>query len=196
MNYNSRTVPERPQVVIDYGAFQQPPSRLVRDYLQCTADVRPFYGPSCWDLDGLLGAAGEVQRLPRAREVVTAALLRQQRARGAETAAMRAEALLDHRAVAIVTGQQPVLFGGPLFVLYKALAAVRVARELEERRHAPVVPIFWVASDDHDFAEIRSVSVLDEAGHPRDLRYVPHREPQGQPASQIVLDETIGEVVE
>jgi bacillithiol biosynthesis cysteine-adding enzyme BshC len=96
----------------------------------------------------------------------------------------------------VVTGQQAVLFGGPLYVLYKALAAVVLARTLEERRGAPVVPVFWVASDDHDFAEIRSTTVLDEAGQIRDLRYTPTQEPVGQPASKIALDETIGELVE
>jgi bacillithiol biosynthesis cysteine-adding enzyme BshC len=89
-----------------------------------------------------------------------------------------------------------VLFGGPLYVLYKALAAVELARLLEERRGAPAVPVFWVASDDHDFAEIRQVALLDEAGRIRSLRYAPREEPVGQPASRIALDETIGELLE
>ncbi len=54
---------------------------------------------------------------------------------------------------------------------------------LEKRRGAPVVPVFWVAADDHDFAEVRSVSVLDEAGQIRTLRYAPvHSLP---PRSQV-----------
>jgi bacillithiol biosynthesis cysteine-adding enzyme BshC len=97
--------------------------------------------------------------------------------------------------VAIVTGQQAGLFGGPLFVLFKALATVQVARLLTERGH-PAVPVFWVASDDHDFAEVRSVSVIDTAGGIRTLRYSPHREPLGEPAWRIVLDETITALVD
>jgi bacillithiol biosynthesis cysteine-adding enzyme BshC len=71
-----------------------------------------------------------------------------------------------------------------------------VAARLEERRRRPVVPVFWVASDDHDFAEVRSTSVLDEAGQIRTLRYEPAREPAGQPASAILLDESITGIVE
>ena len=48
----------------------------------------------------------------------------------------------------------------------------------------PVVPVFWVASDDHDFAEVRSATVLDASGALRTLRYAPREEPPGQPASQ------------
>ena len=59
-----------------------------------------------------------------------------------------------------------------------------------------MVPVFWVASDDHDFAEVRSVSVLDESGRPRAIRYEPQREPVGQPASRIVLDDTIAALVD
>jgi bacillithiol biosynthesis cysteine-adding enzyme BshC len=196
MKYNDRTMVARAPVIVDYGAFQQPPSRLFRDYLHCAAEVRSFYGPHCWDLDGIAAAAEDALELPRRRDALVDALARQQEARGAADAAAGARRLAHPRAAAVVTGQQAVLFGGPLFVLYKALAAVKVAAALEERRGAPVVPVFWVAADDHDFAEIRTVSVLDDAGDIRNLRYAPKHEPVGQPAAQIVIDETIHELLE
>ena len=99
-------------------------------------------------------------------------------------------------AVAVVTGQQAGLFGGPLYVLHKAVAAVKIAEALRDRRRAPAVPVFWVASDDHDFAEVRSTTVLDDSLQLRTLRYNPHREPMGEPASRIVLDDTIAALVE
>ena len=58
------------------------------------------------------------------------------------------------------------------------------------------MPVFWVASDDHDFAEIRSTSLIDAAGAIRTLRYAPRHEPVGQPAWAIALDDTIGALVE
>ncbi len=62
--------------------------------------------------------------------------------------------LLQHdAAVAITTGQQPGLFGGPLYTVHKALAARAIARELEHRLQRPVVPVFWLAGYDHDWAE-------------------------------------------
>ncbi|MGH7631640.1 MAG: bacillithiol biosynthesis cysteine-adding enzyme BshC [Gemmatimonadales bacterium] len=56
-------------------------------------------------------------------------------------------------ALVLTTGQQPALFTGPLYTVYKALSAVALAALLEERWSRPVVPVFWVAGDDHDFAE-------------------------------------------
>ncbi len=56
-------------------------------------------------------------------------------------------------ALAVTTGQQPGLFGGPMYVVHKALAAAAVARELEQAWQRPVVPVFWMAGDDHDWAE-------------------------------------------
>ena len=84
-----------------------------------------------------------------------------------------------------------MLFGGPLYVLYKAVAALLVARRLEAHTGRPVVPVFWVASDDHDFAEVRSTAVLDDAGRIRTLRYAPASEPAGLPTSHVRLDATI-----
>ncbi|MEZ4456328.1 MAG: bacillithiol biosynthesis cysteine-adding enzyme BshC [Gemmatimonadales bacterium] len=69
---------------------------------------------------------------------------------GAEAAAAR---LAEPGALVVTTGQQPGLFGGPLSTLHKALSARGLARALERRWNRPVVPIFWVAGDDHDFAE-------------------------------------------
>ena len=83
--------------------------------------------------------------------------------------------------MAVVTGQQAVLFGGPLYVLYKALAAMRRSRGCWSSRGAPVVPVFWVASDDHDFAEVRSARVLDESGQIRTLRYAPRASRSASP---------------
>jgi bacillithiol biosynthesis cysteine-adding enzyme BshC len=182
--------------VIDYGAFQQPPSTLFRDYLTGAPGVRPFYEGAGWDLEALLGLVDRNAALPRAREAVVSALRRQQEARGAAEASRRAVQLAERGSLAVVTGQQAGLFGGPLFVLYKALAAMKVAAELEARCRRPVVPVFWVAADDHDFAEVRGTSVLDDAGQIRPLRLNPLREPLGQPASRVVLDPAITGLLE
>ena len=55
-------------------------------------------------------------------------------------------------ALAVTTGQQPGLFTGPLYTIHKALSARALARWLEARWARPVVPVFWLAGDDHDFA--------------------------------------------
>lgn len=61
----------------------------------------------------------------------------------------------------VTTGQQPGLFTGPLYSIYKALTAIRLARSLETLLDRPVAPLFWVASEDHDWAEVDHTSLVD-----------------------------------
>jgi bacillithiol biosynthesis cysteine-adding enzyme BshC len=71
--------------------------------------------------------------------------------------------LVSGRALCVTTGQQPGLLTGPLLTLYKALTAVAVADRLAAQLRRPVVPVFWVAGDDHDFAEVNHATVLTTA---------------------------------
>lgn len=75
-------------------------------------------------------------------------------------------------ALAVTTGQQPGLFGGPLYTIYKGLGAAAVAKRLRTELGVPVVPVFWVAGDDHDFQEASYAGVLgvDNTYHELRLR--------------------------
>lgn len=175
---------------MDLAAFKQSPTALFRDYLSDSDRIVDFFGGR-WDEATVSKRADDALRIERPLATLASALVRQQRDRSApESEAAAARLALPGTAV-IATGQQACLFGGPLYVAYKAAAAVKVAKRIEESLGRPVVPVFWVASDDHDFAEIRSVSVLDEQGQIRTVRYSPLLEPAGQPSSRIRLDETI-----
>jgi uncharacterized protein YllA (UPF0747 family) len=184
-------MPDNARETLAFESLDQPLSPLFLDYLAGREQASAFFGRDGFGLDAIERAGERALALERPRAEVARALVRQQEARSAGRAAARARALADPQAVAIVTGQQAGLFGGPLYVLLKAVATLELARRLEQRRGRPVVPVFWVASDDHDFAEIRSTTVLDGSGTIRTLRYDPQREPAGAPAWAIPLDETI-----
>ncbi len=76
----------------------------------------------------------------------------------------RIEALRDPRAVVVVGGQQAGLFGGPLYTLYKALTVLALSARLEPVLKRPVVPVFWIASEDSDLAEVNHVSFTGASG--------------------------------
>ena len=76
------------------------------------------------------------------------------------------EALRDPEVLVVTTGQQPGLFTGPLYVLHKALSAAALARVLSDRWEWRVVAVFWLAGDDHDFAEASTATWLDSEGVP------------------------------
>ena len=96
----------------------------------------------------------------------------------------------------VTTGQQPGLFGGPLYSLYKALTAVRLAEDLERVLDSPVMPLFWVASDDHDWAEANHTHVVDEANEL--VRLSLGSAPPGppRPLGRMHLGGTVAEVLD
>ena len=68
--------------------------------------------------------------------------------------------VVDEGGFLITTGQQPGLFTGPLYTIHKALSAVALARSLEEVLDAPVMPVFWIPSEDHDWAEVDHADLI------------------------------------
>ncbi|MBI5831168.1 MAG: bacillithiol biosynthesis cysteine-adding enzyme BshC [Armatimonadetes bacterium] len=99
----------------------------------------------------------------------------------------------------VITGQQPGLFGGPLYSLHKALTAVVEAARLSERGR-PTVPVFWMATEDDDWAEVASTTSIDRSDNLRRLtlgaspcscQYV-----GAVPLDRAVLDALLDEVAE
>jgi len=94
-----------------------------------------------------------------------AALRRFNAEAGAPPAVLEAaDRLADPRSLVVVAGQQPGLFLTPLYILYKAVAAIKWARRLGELLSRPVIPVFWIGSDDHDFDEISRAHYLSGEG--------------------------------
>ncbi|WP_244163060.1 bacillithiol biosynthesis cysteine-adding enzyme BshC [Paenibacillus pectinilyticus] len=90
---------------------------------------------------------------------------------GNSGAAMRhIDALGDAQTLAIVGGQQAGLFGGELLVLYKAITILQLAREWSHKLQRTVVPIFWIAGEDHDFDEVNHINVLSNTQHIEKLK--------------------------
>ena len=87
----------------------------------------------------------------------------------------------------VTTGQQPGLFGGPLYSLYKALSAVKLAETLETALARPVLPLFWVASEDHDWEEADHTHLLDAENRIHVFRVPPQAGTPGRPLHRIPL---------
>jgi bacillithiol biosynthesis cysteine-adding enzyme BshC len=112
---------------------------------------------------------------------------------GTTSDAIRAklERVLDGDGVVVTTGQQPVLFLGPLYVIYKALTAIELAREIEERFDVQAVPVFWVASDDHDWDEIGQTTMVGTDSAVRGLRFSAPPGMEQRPAGPTPLPDAI-----
>ena len=130
---------------------------VVQDYLAGSAGALGFYGSHYADPEAYRAKADEVDRR----------FDREARARAVEAILTppggdpnRLRRFVDEGGYVVTTGQQPGLYGGPLYSVYKGLTAVRLAESLEARLSKPVIPLFWVASDDHDWLEANHADLV------------------------------------
>ncbi len=132
-------------------------SRLFADFLYDFDRVRPFYRHAPLEADSFTAAAREIDYPDDRRAALVAALAEI----NAEGEAL--DRLGQSGTVAVVTGQQVGLYSGPTYTVYKALTAVKLARRLT-KSGVVAVPVFWLATEDHDFDEVRVASTFDN-GH-------------------------------
>jgi len=172
-------------------------SRLFLDYLKDPVALRNFY-PSAvrfhHELQQRVPEVLSAYRVDRAR--VCDALAAMNRGWGAGEATLKnIELLREEDCIAVVSGQQAGLFTGPLYTVYKALSAVKLAGCMQQR-NTKAVPVFWIAAEDHDFAEVAKAELI---GRDCQLKSVAvsealHRE--GQPVGHVKLDESIDTVID
>ncbi len=132
---------------------------LFLDFLSHSAKVAPFY-PHKPIVEDVAAFARTIQYPAERRAAVTSILERQNLAFGSSAAAMESIARLKNGAVAVISGQQVGLFGGPLYSVLKAASAIQMAKDLTERG-VDAVPIFWLATEDHDLAEVNHAFICD-----------------------------------
>ncbi len=164
-------------------------SRLAAAYAYDFAPLAPFYAGNPADESAWVEAVARAQAYPRQRAAVADVIEKQQARRGAPPAA-RANVgrLREPNAVAIVTGQQAGVFGGPLYTLLKALTAIDLARSLEARTGTPVIPIFWIDSEDHDWDEVATTTVLTAEHDARSITMPKLAGAGDTPVAQLMLD--------
>ena len=116
-----------------------------------------------WEAPGTVPAGAPRPLYPEARRELAAALAVANRGYGHADADRLARRLADPATHVVVTGQQPGLLGGPLYAFSKAVAAARWVAALEAQGE-PAVAVFWVATEDHDWAEVSAAVVPTPEG--------------------------------
>ncbi len=176
--------------------FEQIPdsTRLFTDFLQYSPNVQPFYPHSANFNEWVREQASALQYDTPRREQVSEILKRQNTSWNASPQTLANIERLRKGAAAAVTGQQVGLFGGPMFAFYKALTAVKLAEEATAAG-VDTVPVFWLATYDHDLAEVNHVSFLGAEGMLRTLSVSSHSV-DGAPVSEVRLGDEILPVVE
>lgn len=179
-------------------AFRQLPAttRLFADFLYDFSKVESFLGRNFRNRESFSAVAEKVLSGRYSRQQAAAILTEQNRAFGS---GQKTFENLKHfekpSSVAVFGGQQGGLFGGPVFTLYKAWTVLHLAEKLEGELGRPVVPFFWMAGDDHDFAEVNHTFVMDKNNRLTKLEYTPSSPPQGLPMGRVRFDESIADAL-
>ncbi|HKE60326.1 MAG TPA: bacillithiol biosynthesis cysteine-adding enzyme BshC [Pyrinomonadaceae bacterium] len=172
-------------------------SHLFLDYLRDPLVLRRFY-PSAVQFHHELP-----QRIPEVlaahqvdRGKVADALEAMNKRWGAgEETLKNIQLLREADCIAVVSGQQAGLFTGPLYTIYKALSAVKLAGCLRQR-NTKAVPVFWVAAEDHDFVEVSKAEFINRDCQLGSVEVAANIHFEGQPVGQVKLDESINKVVD
>jgi bacillithiol synthase len=169
-------------------------TRLFTDFVAYSPKVQAFYPHSPHFSEWMKSEASSLNYDSARRARVSGILERQNKSWGASPQTLSNLGRFRNGAAAVVTGQQVGLFGGPMFSIYKALSAVKLAKEASNAG-IDAVPIFWLATYDHDLAEVNHVSLPGPDGLLRTLSTSSHSLP-GAPVSEVRLGEEILAVVE
>lgn len=161
-------------------------SQLFSDYLYDFERVSSFFERTT-GVDSFVERARRVTSQQFQRDAVADVLLDQNRNLGAgETALANIELLRNPESVVVITGQQAGLFTGPLFTIYKALTVIKLTERLREKG-LKVVPMFWIASEDHDFAEVNHCQVVNREGQLQRITYTACPPGEGKPVGHVEL---------
>ncbi|HEY9401215.1 MAG TPA: bacillithiol biosynthesis BshC, partial [Pyrinomonadaceae bacterium] len=172
-------------------------SRLFLEYLADAPALSRYYPNAVRFHHELAARAPEVLAAHQTDRAALCDALEEMNTRwgaGAETERNIAR-LRSPSSVAVVSGQQVGLFTGPLYTIYKALSAVKLAGCLTQRG-TEAVPVFWMATEDHDWEEVQTAefTACDGRLASTDVPDALHRE--GSPVGAVTLDETAGDTVQ
>jgi bacillithiol synthase len=193
------STPEESGLRIESISFDSIPhqTRLFLDYLRDPLALREFYPSAVRFHHELPARAPEVINAYQTDRSQLCEALRDLNAGwGASEATLsNIQLLRDSDCLAVVSGQQAGLFSGPLYTVYKALSAVKLAGCLTQR-NTRAVPVFWMATEDHDFPEVAKAEFIG-----RDCRLAHVEAPsamhkEDQPVGCVLIDDSINAVLD
>jgi bacillithiol biosynthesis cysteine-adding enzyme BshC len=167
-------------------------SKLFKDFIYSPGVLAPWVGSDFRDPIGYRQTADQLVRADFSRSELGRILSAQNHEFGApEETLSNVELIRNRDAHCVVTGQQVGLLGGPILSLYKAITVIKLARKLSDLLAHPVVPLFWLATDDHDLAEVDHVLLPTEEGKLEKISYEPVESADGRPMASVSVDSSI-----
>ena len=192
------STPEESGLRVETLSFDRIPhqTRLFLDYLRDPVALREFYPSAVRFHHELSTRSPEVLAAHETdRDALCDALQNMNAAWGAgEETLNNIQLLREADCLAVVSGQQAGLFSGPLYTIYKALSAVKLAGCLTQRK-TKAVPVFWIATEDHDFPEVARAEFIGRDCKLAQVEASSDLHQDGQPVGRVVIDSSIDAVL-
>lgn len=169
---------------------------LFRDFLYTPQKVADFYRGHFRDKDSFIALVSRLKTRDFPRSRLAEILVDQNYQFNSQPKTFENLKLLTNaEALAVFCGQQVGLFGGPLFTIYKAISTIKWAIHLTALSGVPVIPFFWMSTDDHDFAEVDHINLPEQNNQLTKVRYNPEQPHNGTSMAHMVLDATINQTL-
>ena len=147
---------------------------LFLDYLDEFENVERFYGKNFRATEQYLPFFKQLSEKDRPHRLKVAEILKAQyqNQKISKQTEQNIHALASEKTIAVLTGQQLGILGGPLYTIYKSITAIKLCNHLKENYDGfNFVPVFWLEGDDHDYDEVRNFSVLNNENQLLNLKY-------------------------
>lgn len=148
---------------------------LFLDYLYEFENVKEYFKYNFRDKDNYLPLFKNISESRKEKHFELSSIIKDQysNTENISNKTLRNIDLLDkEKTIAVVTGQQLGILGGPLYTVFKTITALRLANQLSERYDEfKFVPVFWLEGDDHDFNEVRSINLFDNENQVINIGY-------------------------
>lgn len=165
-------------------------NRFASDYLKQSEEILPFFHYRYNQLSDDLKRLAELKNrsFPRA-EMARHIEKYMERFPSSPAVHQSIEKLKKDNSVVVIGGQQAGIFTGPLYTVHKIISVIKLAAEKEKELHVPVVPVFWIAGEDHDYQEVNHVYIPVE--HRAQKSNYPMKVLQKKMVTDICLDKEV-----
>lgn len=181
--------------ITDYSFDQLPFSKLFKTYVHNFDALSDFFEVNPFDTEAVKEKAQQLEFKGDRKQV--GSFLQEFNASFDidEAAQKNIERLKSDNALVVVTGQQLGVLGGPLYTIFKTISTIHQAKKLERTLHRPVIPVFWLADEDHDYDEVRKLTVIKDE-EPKTFSLPPLNNNHLPTVAEIALPKDICEVKE
>lgn len=143
----------------EYSYKNLPFTKLFKTYVEAFEALSAFYSGNPFEEQSITEAAKRHRFAGRRKKTAKVLEVFNDRFNLAPEARRNLDRLEDSNALTIVTGQQLGMFGGPLHTILKTVATIHLSKHLEKKLDRPVIPVFWLADEDHDYDEIKELNL-------------------------------------